>query len=228
MNALHNSIKYKIYEKYANGVDSIIELGGGHANDLHRWIKYKIKNVFLVDNNPLAIQEGKIRRANISSELPNVHFILDDINNPTGLYANKLVNVIFCNFAIHFFLKNEHTVKNFKQVIDTYLSSGGYFVFMALDGKKIFNILKENNVMLDDIQIIKKYNDNIFKYFGQEIEVNITTRYNEYLVNFDYLKEVFNEYKIIEDCNFYNRGFKMNKSELFYSNLNRYLVLQRI
>lgn len=225
MNAFHNSVKYDIYSRYAKNTNLIIELGGGHANDLHRWIKYKIKNVIVVDNDIIEIQEGQKRRENMPPGIPNVRFVLDDINDPHIVYSETQADVVFCNFAIHYFLKNDLSIKNFKGIIDKYLLKNGHFVFMALDGRRVFDALTHGDIIFDNISIVKKYNDLVIKEFGQEIQVNKTTKeYHEYLVNFEYLKSIFNEYKIIEDRMFIPR-FKMTNGEMFYSRLNRYVVL---
>lgn len=228
MKAFHSSIKYTLYSRYASNADLVIELAGGHANDLHRWIKYKIKNIVVVDKDIIEITEGQ-KRCSETHGCPNVRFILDDINEPQMVYSEKQANVVFCNFAIHYFLKSDVNIKSLKWIIDKYLLNNGYFIFMALDGQRVFDILRNGDAMFGDVCISKKYRDAQFKPFGQEIHVSGADKeYREYLVNFDFIKSVFNNYRVAEDRMFINTdGFKMSMNEERYSSLNRYIVLQK-
>lgn len=78
---------------------------------------------------------------------------------------------INCQFAIHYFLKDETTWSNFKQNINESLRNGGYFMATAFDARTVVEVLSGTGVYgadyTDDrgktaklFEIIKKY-DNI-------------------------------------------------------------------
>ena len=128
-------------------------------------------------------------------------------------------NVSSCQFAIHYFMKNIETLKNFVRNVSECTKIGGYFIGTSYDGKTVFNMLKNKNkdesiqINVDGNKIweIKKlYSKNEFKddssCLGYEIGVfqeSINQMIGEYLVNYDYLNRVMESY-----------GFKLiNKKE---------------
>lgn len=52
---------------------------------------------------------------------------------------------ISCQFAFHYFLRNETTWANILENINMYLKNGGYMFITCFDAKKIIKLLKENN-----------------------------------------------------------------------------------
>jgi hypothetical protein len=53
--------------------------------------------------------------------------------------------VITCQFALHYFLKNGQTWNNFKENINMYLKNGGYMTFTTSDARQILKMLGKNN-----------------------------------------------------------------------------------
>lgn len=118
-------------------------------------------------------------------------------------FVKDKFGLVSCQFAIHYFFKNENTLDNFVANVDYFLSSGGYFFGTCLDGDKVLKLLK--NIKKDDIiqkcagekderiiwQIKKLYDDDNEINFGKKINVfmeSIGRELNEYLVDFSLLK----------------------------------------
>ena len=119
-------------------------------------------------------------------------------------------NVSSCQFAVHYFFENPDTLQGFMRNVSECTKVGGYFIGSTYDGKTIFKLLK-NKLPGESIQIIdnnkkiweltKGYNSDIFEdnssSIGYRIDVfqeSINQTISEYLVNFDYLLRVMEDY----------------------------------
>lgn len=128
-----------------------------------------------------------------------------------------LFDRINCQLAIHYMLKNEETWTNFKKNINGYLRNGGYFLVSTFDGRKVMELLgdqdkftqyytDENGKSKILFEIIRKYETPKTKDFvmgvGNPIDVYIAWfslegRYlTEYLVDSKFLTE-----DLLKDCN---------------------------
>jgi len=119
-------------------------------------------------------------------------------------------NVSSCQFAVHYFLENPNTLQGFMKNISECTKLNGYFIGTCYDGKEVFNLLKKKQ-QGDSIQIIEKGKKvwEIIKGYespalednssciGYRIDVyqdSINQLITEYLVNFDYLDNVLDNY----------------------------------
>ena len=119
-------------------------------------------------------------------------------------------NISSCQFALHYFFKSAGILQNYVRNVSECTKVGGYFIGACYDGKSIFNLLE--NVKRDEsitlyetgtkIWEVKKlydndeFNDDISSV-DYEIEVyqeSINKPFSEYLVNFDYLNRVMENY----------------------------------
>ena len=119
-------------------------------------------------------------------------------------------NVSSCQFALHYFFENQKTFQNFIRNVSECTKLGGYFIGTCYDGKIIFNLLKKKkigeNIELYDgsskiWEIVKDYDDTKFDddvtSLGYRINVfqeSINKSFTEYLVNFDYLERIMENY----------------------------------
>jgi hypothetical protein len=127
-------------------------------------------------------------------------------------------NISSCQFALHYFLENPETLQGFMRNISECTKLDGYFIGTCYDGKQVFNLLKKTQKG-ESIQIVEKgkkvweivkgYTSESFEdnssSIGYRIDVyqdSINQLISEYLVNFDYLDQVLNNY-----------GFKIVDSE---------------
>jgi hypothetical protein len=116
-------------------------------------------------------------------------------------------NVCSCQFAIHYFTENIEIFKNFMRNIAECTALNGYFIGTSYDGKLVFNMLKNNeNVEIFDNgvkiwEVKKQYNKTVFEdnssSLGYKIDVfqeSINKMISEYLVNYDYLNRVMEDF----------------------------------
>ena len=122
-------------------------------------------------------------------------------------------NISSCQFAIHYFFQNKKTLNNFLRNVSECTKVGGYFVGGCYDGSSIFNALRsikqgesisvmENKSKL--LEITKGYDHSTFESnetsLGFEIDVfqeTINQHIREYLVNFDYLNRLMENYGFV-------------------------------
>lgn len=119
-------------------------------------------------------------------------------------------NVSSCQFAIHYLFENQSTFQNFMRNVAECTALNGYFIGTCYDGKVIFNMLKKKK-MGESLELYegdrkiweirKEYEDEKFDddvtSLGYKIEVfqeTINKMFPEYLVNFDYLERVMENY----------------------------------
>ena len=130
--------------------------------------------------------------------------------------AQEGFNISSCQFALHYLLKNPDTLQGFLRNLSECTKLGGYFIGTAYDGKTIFNLLKKKQTgesvqIVEDgkkiWEIVKAYRSDTFEdnssSLGYRIDVyqeSINQLISEYLVNFDYLDRVMENFgfKVID------------------------------
>ena len=119
-------------------------------------------------------------------------------------------NISSCQFALHYFFENQNTLQNYMRNLAECTKLDGYFIGTCYDGKVIFNLLKNKvkgesiNLYNDDVkiwEIRKDYDEDIINdditSVGYKISVyqqSINNMFSEYLVNFDYLNRIMENY----------------------------------
>ena len=130
--------------------------------------------------------------------------------------CKKGFDVISSQFSIHYYFKDELTLRTYIQNISENIKKGGYFIGTCYDGMKVFSVLEKTSghlEMMDEFNnkvysITKNYDlddfnyskDNIEKLFGQKIDVymnSIGQTITEYLVNFTMFIEIMKEYDLV-------------------------------
>jgi hypothetical protein len=117
-----------------------------------------------------------------------------------------------CQFALHYFFKDKDTLLNFLKNVAETTALNGYFIGTCYDGKLIFDLLKNvekgNGIQINDgenkvkiWEIKKDYSDEKFpddsNCIGYKIDVfqeSINQLISEYLVNFDYLNRLMENF----------------------------------
>jgi hypothetical protein len=242
----NNNIKYEIYEKLTNNFTKdnyVIDFGCGKGQDMFKFINLDIKNMLLIDNNENNLCEIIDRKYDFTknnlNKSSNIRIINLDLCNEYKFNLDKIkqffinkkdIKLIVCNFAIHYFIKDEAQIGNLANLIYSLLSSGGRFVFTCMDGEKVFNLLKENNNEYGDRTkyfIRGCYSDDKKITSGQEIEVLLPFSngklYKEYLTDLTLIEKIFKRKKLFleSESNFVNYldNFKINHQN-YYNKLD--------
>lgn len=117
-------------------------------------------------------------------------------------------DVVSCQFAIHYFFKNNETLTNFVKNVAAHVKENGYFIGTGFDGQAVHQLLKdyELNKSVKGIfetelvwEITKKYEDYDGRETGKTIGVyveSINQRIDEYLMSFERLQEELGKFNI--------------------------------
>jgi hypothetical protein len=119
-------------------------------------------------------------------------------------------NISSCQFALHYFMENQTTFQHFMRNVSECTKVGGYFVGTSYDGKLLFNYLKKTatgdseEIVVDGVkvwEVRKQYTSDTFEdnvtCLGYKIDVfqeSINKSFSEFLVNYDYLNRVMEDY----------------------------------
>ena len=255
MRRFHSEIKGRLYNKYIKKSDNILDLAGGKGQDIKKFLNLEPKNCVIIDYDKNAIfdsSDSAINRyKNILKTNPNKNsifkFLLGDISknitktiDSTELNISKF-DVITCNFAIQFLMKNNITFSGFIKNIEKYLKKDGILILLYFNGENVFNLLQSNN----EIKYLNTEGDSIFKItklyeskgkilkYGQKISVDINSIgcHEEYLVNYNNLVDKLKKCNInlIETKPFSKiyTEIELSNYEKSFSYLNNYSIFKK-
>jgi SAM-dependent methyltransferase len=211
-NMLENVLSSKLTDK--NDTDMVIDMASGKGQDLARLVNLGFKKGLFIDNDKNALAELVNRKHNlrtIGNKTMKIHVKVIDLTNDYTSIIKSLeafdikkesVDIIICNFAIHYILSNEGNLINLIKLLNHYLKPNGRFLFTCFNGEKIFKLLKETNEWNSyennnlKYSIKKLYKSESLSNFGQKIDVLLPfskdTYYTEYLVNLEHVTNIFN------------------------------------
>ena len=200
------------------------EIDGACSRYLKERSKNKdcVKGLFIVGNSALNIrstnafvgEKDKMICKSVFGNGPKDSSLLGQ-----GVYKQYGVgsdgfHISSCQFALHYFFENPITFHGFLRNLAECTRVQGYFVGTCYDGNTIFNMLK-NKMEGDSIsfitesgkkicEITKKYSDSGFpedeSSLGYPIDVfqeTINKTFREYLVNFQYLVRMMENYGFV-------------------------------
>ena len=236
---LENVISDKLYDK--NDTNWVIDLAAGKGQDLGRLNNLNFKNGLFIDKDKNALLElvnrkftlKSNKKNNIKVYTKNLDLLTDykEIIKELEIFSiePETIDIIICNFAIHYIIINDDKLLNLIKLLNNYLKPGGRFIFTCFNGYKVFKLLEnsnewnsydENNNLKYSIK--KLYNTNKFLNTGQKIDVLLplsNSYYTEYLVNLDYVFDIFNENNFVSELslsfdNFLDT-FKIDNNKMF-------------
>lgn len=225
-------------QKYAKGKTSLFDIACGKGGDLKRWMEAGLTTVFGMDKardnieNPndgiyarlaQAVQRGGVPEkaqfmfATMDGAVPVKPATVATLSEDDRFVGEKMLahgpcDIVSCQFAIHYFFKDEETLDAFVTNVDRFLSPGGYFIGSCLDGmlikKKLASIELHESVTgkLDERvlwNIRKEYEGSDTEappLFGEEIQIymeSIGVEMSEYLVSMSALIQKLAPYNIV-------------------------------
>lgn len=142
----------------------------------------------------------------------------DRISLGQGVYeqygiAKNGFQVSSIQFAIHYFFENKTVLNQFLKNVSECTKVGGYFIGTGYDGKRVFDLLKKKNenesiaVIRNErkiYELTKRYSQTGFPIdengLGYAIDIyqeSINKTFREYLVNFEYLSRILDNYGFV-------------------------------
>lgn len=201
-----------------------------------RYLNAKKKNndilnaLFVNGNSAFNIRNGQGIETEKEKHITNVVFGEGTEMVGPGVEKNHRIgergfNISSCQFALHYFFEDPTLLHGFLTNVAECTKLNGYFIGTAYDGKKIFNMLAEKNMnenmkIIQDNkkiwEIVKEYDSYSFRDDSSSIGYKITVfqesinQYiSEYLINFDYLIRLMEQYgfKVVDDKDAQEMGF---------------------
>jgi SAM-dependent methyltransferase len=204
--------------------------------------------LFVVGNSSVNIRSGnaiysdkgkQITKAVFGEGAKDVKALGSGVYKEYGI-AKDGFDICSIQFAIHYMFLNNDTLQNFLRNVSEVTKVGGYFIGTSYDGKDIFNMLKK--VKVDESititsaiksegeskiwEVTKRYNRNEFddniSCLGYGIDVyqeSINKTFREYLVNYDYLTQLLENYGFVLLKRDELKGQTVNESTGLFSDL---------
>lgn len=221
---------------------SLLDLACGKSGDISKWKSAKLKTVVGIDIDKGCIDYSIKFYKTVTRPKPNVYYVWGNTselifplytagkNDSEKIRLKKYIpnkyafDTVSCQFCLHYYFKNEISLKTLLQNVNDNLSINGYFIGTSFDGQRIFDKLKGKKSITGNIDGDKlfeiKRDFKIRKFdinkplLGNVIDVfvkSIGNSHKEYLVNYNYFDIILKEY-----------GFEKVKIESFkdiYSNI---------
>lgn len=217
----HSDIKMRLLEK--NIIPgNLLDIGGGRANDLHKWKKLKLKKITIVEPDEDAIKEGKERIINADYDI-DITYINSDFMN--AKIKQKFKNIVLF-FSIHYIIKESNDYDIFAEKINNLLD--GSLIITTFNKSMIENDFRKYNglINLGGQYIIKKISENKINVYVKSIGIP----HDEYLIDTDALiyslkKYNINLVKIIQFNKYANKY--MEKNDTRFSSYNIAIMFKR-
>jgi hypothetical protein len=154
--------------------------------------------------------------------------IINDLGKQMGSYYGYIkdgFNIVSCQFAFHYFWKSRETLHTALRNVSELCAVGGFFIGTTYDGSKVHKLLERKSIKQgQEYELYKEYKkiwgivrqysrdfENDETSIGCQIDVyqeSIGQYIPEYLVNFEYLKQIIKSYGFDEISGEDVRGFR--------------------
>ena len=198
-------------------------IDGACARYLNYNKKFKVmpSALFVNGNSPSNIRDGEALYTEKSKMITKAIFgegSKDKEKLGLGVYkqygkVNDGFNISSCQFAIHYFFENKRTINSFLRNVSECTKVKGYFIGTCYNGNAIFDALRglsegeSMSILQNDKklwQITKGYkheefeNDETSLHYPIDVyQESINKPFREYLVNFNYLERLLENYGFV-------------------------------
>jgi hypothetical protein len=195
-------------------------MNGACARYLNEKMRYRVlpKVLYLHGDSSLNIRSGEAFHDQKSKQIVKAIFgqgtrdskiLGKGVHKQYGKGLNGF-DIVSNQFSIHYFFENYIKINNFLRNVTECCKVGGYFIGTCYDGKRVFNQLRNKEVgegllIMQDTrkmwEITKNYSQTEFNDDESSLNCTISVyqesinkTFPEYLVNFDYLTRLIENY----------------------------------
>jgi hypothetical protein len=144
-------------------MDLVIDLAGGHGQDLFVLDSLGVKNVLFIDKDKEALVEINVRKYHLGESKyyvfgtapkrhPNLWTMEADLTEPATAVSNKIqtsfpiraasAGGVVMNFAIHYIVNSVESRQNLFDLVNMLVKPGGVFIFTCFDGRRVYEFLE--------------------------------------------------------------------------------------
>ena len=202
---IHNRIdgacaRYLNYKRTAKDMPGGLFINGNSGNNIRKGDAFTTQ------------KDKEIANAVFGNGPKDAKFLGEGVYKRYGV-GHDGFNISSCQFALHYFLESNASIHRFVRNLAECTKINGYFIGTCFDGKTIFNLLEDKDeggsfVIMNDgkkvFELTKMYSQTGFPddetCVGYPINVyqeTIGKTFREYLVNFDYLRRLMDDYGFI-------------------------------
>ena len=161
LRVFHNWVKRELITQAANYLEEnynirnpkLLDLAVGKGGDIGKFFDNRVTNMvgFDIDNN--SIMEAKKRYEQMKRDIMrkggpslNYRFYVIDLSKKENLSEINILirgmkfDIVSCQFAIHYFFKNEDSLENLIKIAGSYINKNGFFIGTTVNG----DMLKKN------------------------------------------------------------------------------------
>jgi SAM-dependent methyltransferase len=164
----HNLIKRKLIVGLSDFLRNskinkifLLDISVGKGGDIDKWSEAKITGVFGFDNNEESIVEANKRYSSYKNKCTHMEFHEGDATNISDeltinikkfldWYKIKTFNLVSCQFAIHYYFKDNTILEKLLQFVGESLTKGGYFFCTTMNGDYLQRLGKLGHVVIDN------------------------------------------------------------------------------
>jgi hypothetical protein len=202
---IHNNIdgacaRYLNYRKTKKNMPYALFVNGNSGNNI------RDGTAFITE------KDKEIARAVFGTGPKDLNLLGQGVYNQYGV-GHDGFNISSCQFALHYFFETNASINRFLKNIAECTKLNGYFIGTCFDGKTVFNLLRQKHegesiTIMDGekkmFELTKMYSQTGFPDddtgVGYPINVyqeTIGKTFREYLVNFDYLIRLMEDYGFV-------------------------------
>ncbi|GAM24334.1 hypothetical protein SAMD00019534_075090 [Acytostelium subglobosum LB1] len=209
MRNINNWVKSIMIQLHTRANDRVLDVCGGKLGDLLKWIKQNIGRLYVADISLEALKAG-MSRINEKMRKQGLYFdttlICCDCFSPKLLESmppgSAMVDLVSCQFAIHYSFRSEQSARHLLQNISTLLVEGGTFIGTVPDACYFVKKCREggSNKFGNSIYSVEfKEEQPSYAPFGCAYKfflVDAIDYLEEYLVHMDVLIQLAGEYQM--------------------------------
>ncbi len=142
---------------------ALLDLAVGKGGDINKWYYNDIYNVVGIDIDDKSIngyQGAKERYNKLLNKvkkkdmpIPKYNFYVYDLSDPDNInhidyhLRDKKFNIVSCQFAIHYFFRDEESLDTLLKIISMYIDKHGFFIGTTMDGSKVNQMFMNGNII---------------------------------------------------------------------------------
>ena len=237
----HSNIKSLMFSKYSRlgHENNNLDIGTGKGGDITKMRRFN--KVFVVEPNRSYINELKKRQKKFK-----IKNLVIDKNPIRGQETDKIkklikdtpINTITMMNSLTFFYNPQRNFENLEKLLETLnlIQQGGYVMIMAADGKKFYNLIKENNEY-NAKKIYKNLIDNFFVEWDVKKMNKIHIKFGgaatledqkEWLIDFDNFigKMNQNKFSVVDDF-YLNSNLLVKEPWKTFTDSYRFIVFRK-